>query len=293
MPDPKQKGREGKETGVHESVWGFLVAGVTRLLVACGGVAPTPSSSLSAPSTAPPAAAAPGPIRVGILEPLTGPDSVNGKDNQDGFNLCLEAVNSTMAGRKIEVHYADTEAKPDMGLTKAKQLMESDEVQLLMGISSTAVCYAIAGYVKQVQVPLIVSTNCGAQNLTTDSKYASPYLVRITQVNTQIVNPGADWAFSQGYRKVDLITSDDGGGIEASDNFASSFIKRGGSIVQEQHPPLGVADIGPYVAQLNQQADLVAVFLPGTDSLRTVADTLAASRRANHAAPSVSAVRLR
>ena len=118
MPDPKQKGREGPE--FMRAFWGSLVAGVTRLLVACGGVAPTPSSSLSAPSTAPPAAAAPGPIRVGILGPLTGPDSVNGKDNQDGFNLYLEAVNSTMAGRKIEVHYADTEAKPDMGLTKAK-----------------------------------------------------------------------------------------------------------------------------------------------------------------------------
>jgi len=105
-----------------------------------------------------------------------------------------------------------------------------------MGVNSTASCYAIAPYVKQAQIPLIVSLNCGAESLLTDPKYASPYITRFTQNGTIINDPAADWAYANGKRKAIVLTSDYGGGIENGDLFASAFIKRGGSIVQELYP---------------------------------------------------------
>jgi len=98
---------------------------------------------------------------------LTGPLAQVGNDSQDGFSLYFSAINSTVAGRKIEPMYVDTKGAADQAVTKAKQLVESDKVSLLMGVNGTPECYALGPYVKEAQIPLIVSTNCGAQTVTT------------------------------------------------------------------------------------------------------------------------------
>jgi branched-chain amino acid transport system substrate-binding protein len=243
---------------------------------AAAGAGDGPSAAASKPAASKPTASAAGsgsaaanaPIKIGLVVPLTGVSAPLGKDNQDGFNLYMDSINSTVAGRKIEIVTADETSQPDTALTKAKALVENDKVNLLMGVNSTASCYAIAPYVKQAQVPFMVSMNCGAETLMTDPKYATPYMVRFTQNGSLINDPAADWAYSNGKRKAVIMASDYGGGLENSDLFASAFIKRGGSIIQELYPPLGNNDFGPYLSKLDRNADVFMVFLLGSDALK-------------------------
>jgi branched-chain amino acid transport system substrate-binding protein len=231
-----------------------------------GSASAKPAASAK-PSGSAAAATSTGPIKIGIVLPLTGPLADVGKDNQDGFNLYLQSIDSSVAGRKIQPIFADSKGAADEALTKTKQLVESDKVSLLMGFNGTPECYAVAPYVKQAQIPLVVSTNCSAQALTTDPRYASPYLARITETSFQAGAFG-DWAYKKGYRKVSLIVSDFGGGLENGDAFAATFVNAGGTVVQEQYPPLGTADYGPYVAKLDPSADFILVVLFGADGLR-------------------------
>ena len=233
---------------------------------AAASVKPAPPSSPPASAAASPA---PGtPIKVGLLESLTGPIAQGAKDNLDGFNVYLASTNNTIAGRKIQVVVADDQNQADVGLTKAKQLVDVDHINVLMGISPTPLCYAIASYVQQAHVPTAVSGNCGADNATTTPKYKSPYFVRFSQNTSGLFGPAGDWAFKQGYKTADIVTSDYAGGLEVTDVTASAFVLAGGSIVQEQHPPLGTTDFGPFLAKLNQNADALFAFMPGADSLR-------------------------
>lgn len=231
-----------------------------------------PAASASAkPAASGSAAAKPaagGPIKIGYINSTTGALANVGKDNDDAFQLYLDSIGDTVAGRKIDVIFADDAGAPDTGLTKAKQLVENDHVNILMGLTSTPICYAVAGYAKQAQVPTIVSGNCGAESLMYDEKTASPYLVRFTQNGTGIADPLADYGYKKGYRKAVLITSDYGGGLETADAFGSAWVGRGGSIVQEIHPPLGTNDMGPYVSQISNAGDVLVTFMPGIDSLR-------------------------
>ncbi len=227
------------------------IAGLALTLAAGGcGAAPAP------------------PIKVGYIQTLTGPTANVGKDNLDGFNLYLESVGGVIAGRKIEVLSADDAGKPDVGVTKAKQLAESDRVNILMGVNLTPVCYAVAAYVREAQIPFAETGNCAAERLTTDPKFRSPYLTRFTFTGTGNWDPAADWSYKHGYRKAILAASDFGPGLEATDIFASAFIQRGGSIVQEIHPPAGTTDFGAYLAQLNTDADFIGLMMSGIDGLR-------------------------
>jgi branched-chain amino acid transport system substrate-binding protein len=277
----------------------LLSLSLVTLLMACGGTAqPGPSSAAAVSASAAPsavtakpaassaapgvasakpaasasagasAATAGGPIKIGVLEPLTGTQAGQGKDNQDGLNLLMAQINSTVAGRKIELTYADTEAKPDVGLTKAKQLVESQKVSMLMGVSATPVCYAVATYVQQAQVPFAITTNCAAQDIMTDPKYKSEYLSRFTINNGGGFAPGAGWLYQRGFRKASVWATDFSAGHEFADVFSAAFIDAGGSVVQIQYPAIGNQDFGPLLAQMNSQADVVVLFLIGTDGLR-------------------------
>jgi branched-chain amino acid transport system substrate-binding protein len=93
-------------------------------------------------------------------------------------------------------------------------------------------------------------------------------LIRTSDSNTQVTDPAVDWATKQGYKKASMISIDNAGGVEASDTFASAFISRGGTIVQEQHPAFGTPDFGPYVSQIDPSADLLFAFETGIDGLR-------------------------
>jgi len=251
---------------------GACGGGAASAPVSSGSASVAASSSLASNAAASAGAATPAisvgePIKVGLIESLTGPFAEGGTLNRDGFNLYLNASSNTLAGRKIAVVVADDQGKPDVGLTKAKQLVEGDKVQILMGVTPTPVCLAIATYVKDAHVPFVPSANCGASALTTDAKFASPYLARISVPGSEEAEPMGDWASKQYHRAV-VMTADFAGGLDFSDAFASAFVKRGGSIVQEAHPALGTTDFGPFLAKLDPSADVVAFFGPGVDADR-------------------------
>ncbi len=247
-------------------------------LAACGGSAPASAPPASAAaSVAAPAAASPKPaassrgtIKIGVVMPLTGPQADLSKDNRDGWDTYLDSINHTVAGRKIEDVWVDDANKPDQGLTKAKQLVDSDHVQLLAGLFSTPVAYAIAGYARDVRLPLAVTGQAGASKLLIDPKFKSPYLFRLTVGITQASDPMADYVYKQGHRKAILLSSDFGGGLEYGDGMASAFVARGGSIIQELHPAFGTTDFGPFLAQLSPDADVLLTFVVGADAVRFV-----------------------
>ncbi|MBV9120709.1 MAG: ABC transporter substrate-binding protein [Chloroflexi bacterium] len=203
-----------------------------------------------------------------MIEPLTGAFSPNGKDGRDGLELYMESINNTVAGRKIEISEADTTGDAGVALTKTKQLVEGAGVQLLTGFVATPECYAVAGYVQQAHIPMMVMTDCAAQDLTTNPKYASPYLSRWSTVSITEGDVAADYAYGAGLRKAIVMTADYAPGLQVGDLFASAFIARGGTVVQEVHAPPGTTDFGPYLAQLNADADVMALFEVGVDPLR-------------------------
>lgn len=230
-----------------------------------------PAASASASAATKPAAssAGGGPIKIGFIEPLTGPQAQPGKDNNDGFSLFLDSVNGTMAGRKIQPVFADDQLSADTGLTKAKGLVEGEKVAALMGFTFTPVVYAVAAYVKnQAHLPMLVSANATGEGLFLDPKLTSEYLTRFTENSAAYSATAADWAYKNGYRKAIILTYDTAAGIENGDFWARAFIARGGSVVQEFHPPANTSDYGTYLAQMDKSADIVLEFAPGADGLR-------------------------
>ena len=209
-----------------------------------------------------------GPVKIGFIYPDTGPFAQLGLDMRDGFLLYWSQVGNKAGGRSVEV-LMETKGtnKPDEGLTKARKLVERDQVHILGGIISTPVAYALRGYVNEKKVPLVIM-NAGADGLT--QRQRSPYVFRPSFSNSDSSHPLGEWAYKEGYRKMVLMASDFGAGYEHMGGVVRTFTEAGGQVIQEIYPPLGAPDFAPYLAQIRRDADVVAIFVAGADSLRFV-----------------------
>jgi branched-chain amino acid transport system substrate-binding protein len=207
------------------------------------------------------------PVRVGVILPYTGPLASLGDHVTKGMELYFNEINWKAGGREITLLKEDDEGKPQIGLDKARKLVESKKAHMLVGPISSAVAYAVAEYAVAKRVPFIIN-NAGAIELT--QKKASKYIFRTSFANGQYEYPLAPYAYKKlGYRKVILMASDWAAGYEKSKAFKKEFLKEGGQVTQEIYTPLGAADFGPYLSKV-KDADAVWTFYTGSDAIKFV-----------------------
>ncbi len=75
-------------------------------------------------------------ITIGLLSAFTGPFSSFGQLQKEGAVLALEQAKYRVAGKEIKVIYADDQLDNEQAVTKAKQLVEQDKVDVVTGLVS-------------------------------------------------------------------------------------------------------------------------------------------------------------
>jgi branched-chain amino acid transport system substrate-binding protein len=207
------------------------------------------------------------PLKIGLLVPYTGVFADNGYDITRGVELYLDEVEWKAGGREIKLIKEDSEMNGQVGLQKTRRLVESEKVDVLCGVVSSTVAYAISDYVVGNKLPFII-TNAGASDLTRDK--GSKYIFRVSFSNGQYEYPQGIYTYEEmGFRKVVVMAPDYAAGREKAIGFIDGFKAAGGEIVQEIYPKLGTSDYGPYLAQI-KEADAVWAHFSGSDSLSFV-----------------------
>jgi branched-chain amino acid transport system substrate-binding protein len=207
------------------------------------------------------------PIRIGVLNSFTGGIAYAGQNNLDGMSLYFDSINWTVAGRKIEVIKEDDQFNPQIGLQKAKKLLESDNVDMLVGVQASNVALAVLNYAKQQKAFYIVS-GAGADAVTWD-RY--PYLFRTSISAYQLSAPTAEWVYDNLGKEIVLTGSDYAGGRDVIAEFKGAYVKKGGKVLKEIFPPLGTTDFSAYLTDIKSLNPPVTYdFLPGTDAVRFI-----------------------
>ena len=213
--------------------------------------------------------AARGPIKIGVLAPLTGPLAALARDLVDGAKLYVDEVHGEMAGRKVELVVEDYEFKAAVALTKTKKLVEKDRVNVIVGVILSAAVLAMKDYITAQEMPFIVSGAAVAESITIEKP--SPYLFRTTFSANQVPPPLARFVYDKlKARTATVIAGDTVGTIELVMGFARAFEEAGGKVVQELYPPIGTTDFGPYISRIRRDVNVVAVLEPGADGIRFI-----------------------
>ena len=99
------------------------------------------------------------PIKVGIIQGLSGPYEIYGKAEVTGFKMGLEwATNGTnkILGREVELVIEDTQLKPARGKMLLTKLYSDDKVDIAVGPTSSGVALACLNVAQEFKKILIV-----------------------------------------------------------------------------------------------------------------------------------------
>jgi branched-chain amino acid transport system substrate-binding protein len=207
------------------------------------------------------------PIRIGNINTYTGGLAYAGEANFNGMSLYLDSINWTVAGRKIEIVKEDDQFNPQVGLQKAKKLVESDKVDLVIGIQASNVALAVLNYMKQQKAFYIVS-GAGTDAITWD-RY--PYLFRTSISTYQLSMPMANYVYDNLGKEIVTTASDYAGGHDVINEFKRPYLARGGKVIKEIWPPLGTTDFSAYLTDIKSINPAATYdFMPGADAARFI-----------------------
>jgi branched-chain amino acid transport system substrate-binding protein len=245
---------------------GSLVTRVSRrtFMKVSAGAGAVLASSVGAPAVL---AQTRAPIRLGHLNSFTGGIAYAAEISLNAMNLYFDSINWTVAGRKIEVIKEDDQFNPQVGLQKAKKLIESDKVDLLVGVQASNVALAVLNYMKQQKAFYVVS-GAGTDAITWD-RY--PYLFRTSISAYQLSLPMANYVYDHLGKEVVTTASDYAGGRDVIAQFKGPYLQRGGKVLKEIWPPLGTTDFSAYLTDIKSINPPVTYdFMPGADAVRFI-----------------------
>jgi branched-chain amino acid transport system substrate-binding protein len=270
---------------MHSNRWSLLslLAVLVMVLAACAAPAPTapapaaPAAETPAATEAPPASGAEAPaaegdaLVIGQLTDNSGVLAIYGPLFERGFEIGLDYVTDgtgVIAGRPVEVVLKDTASNPERGSSLAREAIELDGADILVGVPSSPVALAVGGIAAQNETVYIAGPaaadaitganfnpyvfRCGRQNI----QDALTMGAALTQLGDQFIQISQDNAFGQGsaagfYNVVKAA----GGEFPVNDN-DTSF----GAIFA----PPETTDFTPYINQiLDSGADVLIVTWSG------------------------------
>src|SRR5215203_7269595 len=187
------------------------------------------------------------PFKIGLLTVKTGPLAQGGIPMEQGIATFLKEKNNTLAGRKVELLVADTGGNPAGAKTKAQEVIERNNVNVILGPLAAFELLAIIDYVREKETPLI--SEAAAEDVT--QRKANPYLIRPSATSAQSMHVLADYAAKElKYKRAATISEDFAFGYEQMSGFQRVFEDNGGKVVKKLWPPLVTPDYTPYIAQI-------------------------------------------
>lgn len=206
------------------------------------------------------------PIKIGVLASLSGILEAYGAQTQKGFDLGIEyATDGTMEfeGRKIEVIYEDTETTPEVATQKALKLLEDDQVDFLVGSSSSGDTLAVTGLAEEYETIMIVEP--AVADSITGSEF-NDYIFRTARNSSQDSAAAAAAIADEGV-KIATLAPDYAFGHDGVASFKPFAEDLGAEIVHEEYAPQDATDFTPHIQKIIEaEPDYLYVVWSGANS---------------------------
>lgn len=216
-----------------------------------------------------PAMAQTGPIRIGVVTPLTGTYAGIGQQVKWGLDLAARQINAGggIAGRPIELIYEDSEANPAVAVQKAEKLFQVSKVDFLTGTVNSGATLAV-GQVAERNDRLIATTVSFADSITADK--CSPNVFRVNARAGMQSAALADWmASTRPNANVFYLGPDYEMGRSTVAAFKAAAEDKGAKTVGEVFAPLDNKDYSPFFGQIRSaHPAVIYTSVAGNDTVR-------------------------
>jgi branched-chain amino acid transport system substrate-binding protein len=198
-------------------------------------------------------------IKIGLLQPATGPAAYDGQSVINGARLAESEINAAggVLGKKIELVLQDGKNDPAESLNAAEKLLGRDQVKALIGAWGSSSTLAIMPLVQRYEVPLIVETST-AEKIT---EAGNPWVFRISsnsKIDADTLQPYL--VKNLGLKKVAFMAANNDFGRAVVNNWTRVLTPQGATIVATEYHKPGETNFAPTLTKLkNSGADSIVI----------------------------------
>jgi branched-chain amino acid transport system substrate-binding protein len=209
------------------------------------------------------------PLKIGVLSDFSSVYSdIGGQGNVEATKMAIEDFGGQMFGKPIDMVSADVLNKPDVASTIARKWWETEGVDMIIDLPTSATALAVMELSKQYEKVMIV-TDAASSDIT--GKSCSPYTAHWTYdtysnahtVGSAIVKNGGDtWFFlTADYVFGHSIERDTGDVVRAA----------GGKVLGSVKHPLNTADFSSFLLQAQaSKAKIIGLANGGGDTINAI-----------------------
>src|SRR5438128_10541479 len=192
---------------------------VLAALVAAATLAAAPNVSAQAP------------IRIGVIEPLSGPVAASGNYVRMGAEIARDWINARGGGdgRKVELRIEDNKSDPKEAASAAEKLIVRDRVPAIMGAWGSSMTLAAMPKLEEYGVPMIVETSSAASI----TKRGNPWIFRISPPSEMEALGLEKYLKDLGVKKADFLA--------VNTDWGRGAVGASGDILEKAGSSLGLA----------------------------------------------------
>ncbi|KQV41315.1 ABC transporter substrate-binding protein [Rhizobium sp. Root1204] len=201
------------------------------------------------------AVAADRPIRIGAIIATSGPAAFIGAAEEKTLHMIADEKNTQggLAGHPIELIIYDTEGNSTKATQLARRLVESDNVDIVMGPSTTGESLAVKPIFEEAEIPTI-SFAAGEKVVVP----VSPYVFKVPPTDRVVLDHMFGFFAKSNFNSVAILHASDGFGQGAADIMPAIAEAHGIEIkTMESHAPKDTDYTPQLLALRNSGADAV------------------------------------
>lgn len=180
------------------------------------------------------------PVKIGMVEPLTGVFSALAQSEVDGATYAVAEVNKKngILGRQVGLLVEDSANDVGSGVQKTRKLIDRDQVDAIFGNVNSGIAYAMSQVTNEKKIFHIVPGGHTDPITGTDCKWNVFRVCNTTSMDANAITPELITKFG---KKWFFITPDYAYGHTLQDTFVKALTKLGGTYEGDM-PPINNTD---------------------------------------------------
>ncbi len=217
------------------------------------------------------AALAADPIKIGLSGPFTGGSSSMGVSMRDGVKLAVDEINKAggVMGRPIALVERDDEAKNELGVQIAQELVNKENVVASVGFINTGVALAAQRFFQEAEIPVFnnVATGSVIAKQFVPPEHKANYIFRNAANDTIQSAMIADEAVKrQGFKKPAILADSTNYGQLGKTDLTTALAKSGITPVATEKFNIGDTDMTSQLLKAKEAgADVILTYAIGPE----------------------------
>jgi branched-chain amino acid transport system substrate-binding protein len=199
-------------------------------------------------------------LKIGLALSITGPASSLGDPEKKVIELSADKINKAggVAGKKIELVVYDDAGLADRASTNAKRLVQNDNVDVIIGGTTTSTTMAIIGVTEKAGVPFV---SLGGASIIVNPIKKSTF--KVSHNDSMTVEKVYIDMRKRNITKVALISEDAGFGKAGRDQSVALAASHGIEVVADEVFSAKDPDVTAQLTRIRQTPSVQAVFVWG------------------------------